>query len=40
MILRTSGGRDYLAFHWPNTTPDERVRLPESGYRRGRIRFL
>lgn len=27
MVLRTSGGRDYLVFHGPNDTPNERVRL-------------
>jgi hypothetical protein len=25
MILRTANGHDYLVFHWPNNTPDERV---------------
>jgi hypothetical protein len=29
MILRASSGRDYLAFHWPNDSPDERVKLTE-----------
>lgn len=29
MVLRTSGGRDYLCFHWPNSSPGERVRLTE-----------
>jgi hypothetical protein len=27
MVLRTSGGRDYLVFHGPNDTPNERVRI-------------
>ncbi len=27
MILRTSDGRDLLVFHWPNETPDERVKI-------------
>ncbi|MFF2029195.1 glycoside hydrolase family 43 protein [Arthrobacter sp. NPDC058192] len=29
MILRASSGRDYLTFHWPNNSPDERVKLTE-----------
>lgn len=27
MILRTSSGSDLLVFHWPNDTPNERVRI-------------
>lgn len=40
MVLRTSGGRDYLGFHWPNSTPDERVRLTEVDISRAGIRIL
>jgi hypothetical protein len=27
MLLRTSMGKDFLVFHWPNQTPDERAKL-------------
>lgn len=27
MLLRTSMGKDFLVFHWPNQTPDERAQL-------------
>jgi hypothetical protein len=27
MLLRTSMGSDFLVFHWPNQTPDERAKL-------------
>ena len=40
MVLRTSGGRDYLGFHWPNSTPDERVRLTEVDISGDGIRIL
>lgn len=40
MVLRTSGGRNYLGFHWPNSTPDERVRLTEVDISRAGIRIL
>ncbi|HKU03177.1 MAG TPA: glycoside hydrolase family 43 protein [Arthrobacter sp.] len=40
MVLRTSGGRDYLCFHWPNSTPDERVRLTEVDFSGAGIRIL
>lgn len=29
MIFRSAAGPTYLAFHWPNETPDERVKLVE-----------
>ena len=40
MVLRTSGGRDYVAFHWPNSTPDERVRLAEVDISGAGIRIM
>lgn len=40
MILRTSSGQDYLVFHWPNYTPDERVKLTEVGIEGTRVRIL
>ena len=40
MVLRTSGGRDYLSFHWPNSTPDERVTLAEIEISGAGIRIL
>ncbi|MDQ0826011.1 hypothetical protein QFZ60_002184 [Arthrobacter sp. B2I5] len=40
MILRTSKGQDYLVFHWPNNTPDERVKLTEVEIKGTRIRIL
>jgi hypothetical protein len=27
MVLRTSAGQDFLVFHWPNQTPNERTKL-------------
>jgi hypothetical protein len=29
MVLHTTAGADFLVFHWPNDTPDERVKLVE-----------
>ncbi|MCU1517358.1 MAG: glycoside hydrolase [Pseudarthrobacter sp.] len=40
MILRTSTGHDYLVFHWPNNTPDERVKLTEVEIKGARVRIL
>ncbi|WP_426226406.1 glycoside hydrolase family 43 protein [Pseudarthrobacter sp. DSP2-3-2b1] len=40
MILRTSNGRDYLVFHWPNNTPDERVKITEVEIKGNRVRIL
>jgi hypothetical protein len=40
MILRTSGGRDYLCFHCPNNTPEERVTLIEVEVSSRGIRIL
>jgi beta-xylosidase len=40
MILRTSKGKDYLVFHWPNNTPDERVKLTEVEIKGARVRIL
>ncbi|WP_255470757.1 glycoside hydrolase family 43 protein [Pseudarthrobacter sp. B4EP4b] len=40
MILRTSKGHDYLVFHWPNNTPDERVKLTEVEIKGARVRIL
>lgn len=40
MILRTSAGRDYLSFHWPNSSPDERVTLTEIEISGDGIRIL
>lgn len=40
MVLRASSGRDYLAFHWPNNTPDERVRLTEVDINGASVRIL
>ncbi|MDR6791872.1 hypothetical protein J2X12_001299 [Pseudarthrobacter oxydans] len=40
MVLRASTGRDYLAFHWPNNTPDERVQLTEVHISGASVRIL
>jgi hypothetical protein len=40
MVLRASSGRDYLAFHWPNNTPDERVQLTEVEVKGASIKIL
>jgi len=40
MILRTSGGREYLVFHGPNETPNERVRLTGVEIGRNSVRIL
>ena len=40
MILRTSSGQDYLVFHRPNNTPDERVKLTEVEIKGARVRIL
>jgi hypothetical protein len=40
MVLRASTGRDYLAFHWPNNTPDERVQLTEVHINGATIKIL
>lgn len=40
MVLRTSSGHDYLVFHWPNNTPDERVKLAEVEIKGAQVRIL
>lgn len=39
MILRTTKGKDYLVFHWPNDTPDERVKLAEVEIKGAQVRI-
>ncbi|WP_082484323.1 MULTISPECIES: glycoside hydrolase family 43 protein [Micrococcaceae] len=40
MILSTSTGHSYLVFHWPNDTPDERVKLAEVEIHGVRVRIV
>ena len=40
MVLRTAGGTDYLTFHHPNETPDERAQLVEVTITDDDIRLL
>lgn len=40
MILRASSGHDYLVFHWPNNTPDERVKLTKVEIKAAQVRIL